>query len=287
MKKVLDKAGQYCYNIRIGVEAGKDKAMKLDNLSSLYRHSCDKDMSLKVDNYIACLGAEIKKVHQSFSYDVPCPVIAGGCIRDAVHGLMPKDYDIFLDITAVPEDDKDDVVNLFGTHLIDFMGWRGWGVFHKVGDEYTKKGQGDHIDQFVVYETTNENFLPETKPVLQFIGRDDISFSSDPTLLMDDFDYSLVRGWYDPMDTSYHLHPSFVKSLNDKIVDVSRGKETYDRAVPWSWRLPDSPYQFTGYEPKTGDTVTTSSRVRRPSRAGTIFDTNFFGNQMVWKVINN
>lgn len=259
-QKVLDNQLKTLYNNRCKVKRMKTAEQILVDLTE----SVNKERSAIVDENIHAVGEAIKRARDKGFGSLRTPILAGGAIRDYVYGLTPQDYDVFLDVTNIPEDEQEDAVLLFGLRVIDELTAADDSKFkaledntlRKLGAAYGLEGRnGQNGQGFYVFETGpfneriqriwNEDVaIDEVRAndqfrfiKLQFIGHSDTRLSKeDPTEFVEAFDYELVRGLFDPEIMAYRLHDDFVKVVNSKTLTV-REERTARRVYDWTSRF--------------------------------------------------
>ena len=172
------------------------------------------------------------------------PVIAGGAIRDIFFGLVPKDYDVFFDVSHIkdPDEKEDFVLNYLGD-LVEIAKGRPHIGNDLVGADIESLSDvyrpGDDINSFLVYQTGwtfSENW-PEVPMIIQGIGRNDPLLSQDnPVDFLKTFDYDAVKVLYDPLDKEFKCLPEFEKFLETLTVETDN-KVTLDRIYNWTGRM--------------------------------------------------
>jgi len=251
-QKRLDNQLKTLYNIR-----SKVKKMKTAEHLLSFGDSFNKETSELTDETIRIIGAAIKESRDKSFQILRTPVIAGGAVRDAVYGLPPKDYDIFLDVSGVPEDEREDVVLLFGLRVLDNLqhdkrfrtladltlhpigengGYRDEVPNSFIGFE-TREHNPEAVEEYhnalrdlqgdyALYDVFLENLKQEMRFInLQFIGKTEPSLSRDDVLpFVETFDYGLVKGLYDPEKEAYELAPSFIETANTKTLESGDSK---------------------------------------------------------------
>lgn len=259
-QKVLDKRLFNMYNMRSRIAKMKTAEQILVDLTE----SVNKERSATVDENIHAVGEAIKRARDKGFGSLRTPILAGGAIRDYVYGLTPQDYDVFLDVTNIPEDEQEDAVLLFGLRVIDELTAADDSKFkaledntlRKLGAAYGLEGRnGQNGQGFYVFETGpfderiqriwNEDVAIDADRAndqfrfikLQFIGHSDTRLSKeDPTEFVEGFDYELVRGLFDPEIMAYRLHDDFVRVVNSKTLTVKE-ERTARRVYDWSSRF--------------------------------------------------
>lgn len=172
------------------------------------------------------------------------PVIAGGAIRDIFFGLVPKDYDVFFDVSHIkdPDEKEDFVLNYLGD-LVEIAKGRPHigndlveASIESLSDAYRP---GDDANSFLVYQTGwtfSENW-PEVPMIIQGIGRNDPLLSQDnPVDFLKTFDYDAVKVLYDPLDKEFKCLPEFEKFLETLTLETDN-QETLNRIHSWTGRM--------------------------------------------------
>lgn len=206
-QKKLDNLDPLVYNIR------KDVAGVMDSLS--VNKTCSSLTREKIIGY----GDFLKNTIALKFPEVPCPVIAGGSIRDMIFGVNPKDYDIFVDVSNIDADAADDLALLISYEIVKEFGVNDDAIPMRV-EGYEKEGR----EPFPVYEILGED------DVLQVIAR-----TEKPLDLLNDFDYTLVKGMYDPVSGEFFLHDDFYEQLKSKTIKCDNDA-TLNRISSWLWR---------------------------------------------------
>ena len=151
----------------------KERKMKtLDELVVRMTESTTLYQSTQTGENIRDIGEAVKAAREKGFPILRTPIIAGGAIRDYVYGLKPEDYDIFIDVSKIAEEDQEDAVLLFGMRVIDELVKNHGTKFlsledttlRKLGDEApygTDDNPNRHIDprwkKFYVFETGDFN----------------------------------------------------------------------------------------------------------------------------------
>lgn len=252
MKKVLDKVSLAWYNNRIRYGKGKSPIMTMNEL--IATTSIDKALSEHNRATILNVGEAIRQVVNENFREMRHPVIAGGAIRDTIFGLEIKDFDIFFETSAFKDDEAQDIALLLIALICEKLAEHEYPKlrnvrFGTVGHvkEYAVGEGEDRKTPFVVYENYpydpgpgewipgQWNVLldepaeppeerPYSFPMLQVIGHKDDRLRDDPVAFLEYFDYGLVRGLYDPQDSTFKLHPSLEETLRAKKVVYSNEK---------------------------------------------------------------
>lgn len=262
-QKVLDNQLKTLYNNRCKVKRMKTAEQILIDLTE----SVNKERSATVDENIHAVGEAIKRARDKGFGSLRTPILAGGAIRDYVYGLTPQDYDVFLDVSDIPEDEQEDSVLLFGLRVIDelvnvegskFLALTD-NTLRRLGADNPYEREDANVDprwkNFYVFETgpfderiqriwnedMNENAERANDQYrfikLQFIGHNDARLSKeDPTEFVEYFDYELVRCLFDPEIMAYRLHDDFVRVVNSKTLTVKE-EQTARRVYDWTSRF--------------------------------------------------
>lgn len=262
-QKVLDNQLKTLYNNRCKVKPMKTAEQILVDLTE----SVNKERSATVDENIHAVGEAIKRARDKGFGALRTPILAGGAIRDYVYGLDPKDYDIFIDVSSIPEDEQEDAVLLFGLRVIDelvnvegskFLALTD-NTLRRLGADNPYEREDANVDprwkNFYVFETGpfderiqriwNEDVAIDADRAndqfrfikLQFIGHNDARLSKeDPTEFVEYFDYELVRCLFDPEIMAYRLHDDFVNVANSRELTV-KDDRTYQRVMGWAVRF--------------------------------------------------
>ena len=114
-------------------------------------HSTNIEETRRVDGEIRRLALAIK---ETIDVEYPTrrsPIIAGGAIRDCVFGLTPRDYDIFLDVSDLPDDEKDDYVLMFADSVLKRLGQEREELVNLPFEEGKYSNGESTLQSFVVY----------------------------------------------------------------------------------------------------------------------------------------
>lgn len=177
---------------------------------------------------------------------VRCPIIAGGAIRDQFVGLVPADYDIFVDVSAISTDEKDDIVLLTALRLQDFMHTTGEELWHKDYTNVYQKGGTYETSSFIVYEINAIHPINYNVETVQVIGHNNSLLSTNPLQFVEqEFDYALVKGLFDPLSDQYHYSDEFLKAMETKTV-LTTNPESYTRAINWNYYNAKSLFTIQG-----------------------------------------
>ncbi len=263
-QKSLDKSRLMLYNMKSKV---RKKRMK-ENVLGKWSETTNKAYSEYTKNYIVSVGKAIKDVcenNKSFA-NLRCPVIAGGSVRDMVFGLLPRDIDVFVDMSCYEDEDerKDQLLLLSDEIRLALV---------KNRKPYYKYAPSENVNQYTgtvdfSFEVYNlfplepwedeleglpaepeevEPFpiealeLPEEVPTrelnnrfaIQIIGKNDKRLSENPTkYVMEDFDYSFVKALYDPLIEEFILSDEFMDNLGTKEV-FARDQTSFARIQNW------------------------------------------------------
>lgn len=181
----------------------------------------------------------------SSTYDVK-PIVAGGSIRDAILGYAPKDFDIFIDVSSIPdEEERDDFIESFvydfavAKNGIKFAETSGWPYKMQRDESAEREGYGEMEGSFSVREWacgTNKTWAP-----YQFIFMDDVEITVDPSdWISKRFDYSLVKCFMDPHTGTIYASDEFMSDKDKNRIDV-RDESAYKRLTRWILRT-EAPY---------------------------------------------
>lgn len=216
-QKLLDKRIKKVYNLN-----------KVEDVSDLLSFSPNEDVYDNIQN-LKHLSLAIQKTKEVFHYekDFPKIVIAGGAIRDLFFGLHPKDFDVFVDFSEYTKEEAEDL-NLLIVHEIA----KNYDVAiapyeHKKEVKYEKETQkrGENFEIKSIY-----SFTPREHALIQIIG-----FTSPDKPLVDTFDYSLVKTWYDPQSYEVNFSNEFIKACYETDIVVTN-KRTKNRVYNFIYR---------------------------------------------------
>ncbi len=164
-----------------------------------YNHSLSKDRTTDDLIITEAIGAELAVMAFKQDLDNVPVYIAGGALRDAVIGRVPKDYDVF--ILSTGDEEQDDFANLIPSCLPDSIDLNGpapsFGEDNsKPKFRVTKKAfDGNCVDCVFRPERTVED-------------------------LLNDFDHDLVRLAYDVHNDKYLVDQRFLDAINPDIKTV-------------------------------------------------------------------
>lgn len=216
-KKMLDNSGISVYNIYKDVGG------------LITPHTSCKKTSNATLQRIVELGNWMKTTGVQKFPELPCPIIAGGAIRDLLLGKVPKDYDIFVDISDLDKDEADDLLLLYANELSRVGGVPYGDYPYPVGgDEYA----GTVAEDMVVYEIYPFGGVCAT----QVIGR-----RSKPLDTVNSFDYNLVKGYYDPVEEIFHLSEELLKGFENKEIirddDTKTERRVNNLPLYWKYKI--------------------------------------------------
>lgn len=272
-QKRLDKDLVSWYNTR---KKSVKKRYDLKKITEEFVLSTDKRVSKVSNEDIFSISKALKIVAEEFN--IRCPIIAGGAIRDTVYGLTPKDIDVFFDTSSVPEDDREDFTLMVGLRTLEELSKipkyeafllplmrehsKSINSFDSTYVTKTKTNQKEWKTFFVYDGLFNTglldalwNDLPEEvddyvgeelirSPSIQFIGRPEEFLSKDdPSGLLDTFDWSLTKGLFDPTTMKYHLSEEFLNQTTQATIEVSNNHE-FERAYFWTLRMAEDTRPF-------------------------------------------
>lgn len=250
-QKFLDKHRDMWYNIPM-----KKRVFASMNPLAEFNRSVNKEQSEKTDKHIRVIAEALRRTCEKHFPALRVPVIAGGSVRDVVYGSEPKDYDVFFDLSQVPQDEQDDFVLLFGFYFIQEIGevegykhLKDCTIGALSGPEYFTQTDWKN---FFVYENrfakdfTVARFDADGVMVeerfwikLQFIGHNDprlAQVDGPIEFVNDSFDYPLVKALFDPARMEYNLSAEFVATANANKL-VVKSPDTYRRVVNWTNRF--------------------------------------------------
>lgn len=216
-QKSLDKSRLLWYNTRRKV---KPRVITHDNVMF------NKDVCKSIERaegsceQIKQIAEAISTVSRKHFPSLPVPCIAGGSIRDTVFGLPPRDYDVFLDVHELSEDEKDDHVLLFGTYVLEQLFPFNPPSVRQL-DGYTRDTPQALEKDFVVYE--NVTGLPK----IQFIGR-----TQTKDELLSSFDWPLTKAMYNPETGDFIFDDAFINCMNTRKIKC-RDQEEDARVANW------------------------------------------------------
>lgn len=168
--------------------------------------SVNKGVDPSFTPFLLSLASALDK--QKEKYSLPQYYIAGGAIRDTLLDLPPKDYDVFFDKGEIEEG------SLYGEKFETLENRPGLPPSIPVGRE----------EEFSV-----ENYLFEDG-LVQLIERE-VTSGLD---LINDFDYNVVKGYYNTED-GFVLHDDFVSGMLSKKVDPINPRSS-DFAFKAGWK---------------------------------------------------
>lgn len=240
MKKILDMSIKTWYNTYVRKDALKDIFTAGVSLNPAISVAVNDNLTALA----GCISEASKKVPE-----IRTPVIAGGAIRDMIFGLKPKDYDIFYDVTPLPEDEREDASLYLASLIKDEISKDGrhfpfaaeFDLIEDLSGEYAESGKNTDTGVFCVYETVVPDrlwALPEADgpgnpfQVFQFIPHLAPKLSESPAEFAKTFDYGFVRAVLDPLDMAYRFDDTFVEELKARKIVVTEEK-TRGRVQRW------------------------------------------------------
>jgi hypothetical protein len=167
-------------------------------------------------------------------------IVAGGCCRDTILGVVPKDIDIFVNSANVHEWD----LELF-LYTLDKEGFTVIGPNDEPEDGEPYEGVEGNIS--TVYES-NTGLIPLP---LQFIITDGLKPFTGENLVIDRFDLNICEAWYDWTADQFKTTHAFRQAVVDKKVSVKdmwKDKhKCYDRAIRIARKIGyDGPFSKAG-----------------------------------------
>lgn len=221
----LDKQRLSWYNSR-----GKQRKPVTEEDILSGKLSKDIDETKNVLSIISDIGEALRTIPTKGVTPAP-PILAGGAIRDLVFGLTPKDYDIFIDTSGVPLDEREDLVLLVGSYFLEEMVKKE--KFLGLSLDLVRKGEvyrkANPKKDFIVYENSKDTLAGIQ---FQFIGHNDHRLTEDPPAFLEEFDWPLVKALYNPEDASFFFDKEFFSLLSSKEYTTD-SHETFCRIKPW------------------------------------------------------
>ena len=233
-KKVLDNITDLVYNIRMDGMKTKTSENELievnDDVMKLVkgvRRFAKTGSDITLDAVIDKLESQTAPVYKAFAdAKLSPPVLAGGAIRDTLLGISPADWDFFWHGKGSADEDLDEITYVL-LSLRDTLG----AVEYPYLVVSNYKGADDTVEAFDVMEMYHE--VGRLFEVYQVINRKDFSTAKE---LIDSFDYSLVRGYYDPLLKKIFVGADFIESLATRKVFV-KDEKTYHRLVNFNYKF--------------------------------------------------
>jgi hypothetical protein len=167
------------------------------------------------------IGSGLKKYFDRYHSGKSYPFIAGGSIRDLYFGYAPKDYDVFLDASIFPDDTREDCCDLLSYEFLSFIG-KDFANYERMAFDPTDYPELKNA--FNVYTFTD----PLGGPNVQLI----CCTKGSKNEIIKDFDYDLVRCWYDIDTAGLNYSPEFLASVVSKTI-VSTTANTTIRINNW------------------------------------------------------
>ncbi len=157
-------------------------------------------------------------------------VIAGGAVRDCFFGLVPKDIDVFVDVSGM--DNPDDAMVLLCHDVFIHLGLEDTLPYKKMDSVYEVSDKS----QYYIYNSAFENFTLSTgemSTTIQLIGKADPSISR-PEEMVQSFDYELVRAWY---KGGLQYSGDFCKAVKARQVTIgsARTRQRVDEFITRAW----------------------------------------------------
>lgn len=150
---------------------------------ALLEYSTNKDRSKRVLENVQIILAEVSL--SCATEGLPLPVISGGCIRDIMQGVLPKDIDAFLHVPDVEEDDILSSEDLFEGLAWNISQFDNYARQNTVANKEYEKDLGDF---FAIADYHKNGY------VVQVIGKKDERLIDDnPLLATSDYPYNLVK----------------------------------------------------------------------------------------------
>lgn len=241
-EKELDKSKLLLYTMKRKVQR-----MRGFTFADMMR---DQTVAGRICNLLETTNEVCQGVAQEYGVDV---TIAGGAVRDSVFGYYPNDIDIFVGLGGFDEDEKDDILLLYGDAVMkklakafELMADDGdvTKLFAQTGEAYKARGITDMFlygSQWVQVwpGDPNDDFFGGQGTKFQFIGRD----TAHPEELMRQFDYELTKCYIEPkpqlqgdLKTFQRVFkPEFMEAVAKKTVTAT-SPQTHSRIQEWDSR---------------------------------------------------
>lgn len=150
------------------------------------------------------------------------PIIAGGFARSYLLGEFPNDIDVFID-TSLWEEDEDFSMEDLIDILLDDIRSKLPNCIIRQNVHNTYEGVEN------IFNVYNLEFEGGQGVTVQLIFKNDGSAVNKDTLLAT-FDHSLTLAYYNPEDNSIWYSDKYVKSLEEKVIEVYFDcQKTFDR----------------------------------------------------------
>lgn len=255
---MLDKMAKNVYNTLKGVE-GKESYFPLDTPPmdfTLNQAQSERTFEMLLSTLGDAQNACIKE-------GFPLPVLSGGAIRDAMLGVVPNDYDIFVDVTDVGDeelDDQDRFLLLADAMFPEADGWR----YRRINDQ-SYAAMPNH---FSIYEGTRENVT------VQIIGRTDSRLSSETPLdFTAEYPYNIIKNV--ACEGGFFISASAMKGFEKKVI-VPTDKDRHQRKaeeffyrhydlIVNGWKLVSPPQRKPSFFSKTGISKETVNQFMNPA----------------------
>lgn len=275
---MLDKMAKNVYNTLKGVE-GKESHFSLD--APPMDFTLNKARSERTfEMLLSTLGnAQNACIKEGF----PLPVLSGGAIRDAMLGVVPNDYDIFVDVSDVGDeelDDQDRFLLLADAMFPEAEGWH----YHRMNDQTYAAVMPNH---FSIYEGVRDNVT------VQIIGCTDNRISSETPLdFTAEYPYNIIKNV--ACEGGFFISASAMKGFEKKVI-VPTDKDRHQRKaeeffyrhydlIVNGWKLVSPPQRKPSFFSKTGISKETVNQFMNPA-AEIVFEPRP-ALQAAWPILN-
>lgn len=244
-------------------------------------HSLDRRLSEKNKEMVERVSAVLQDVLETKFPELGHGIIAGGAIRDTVLGLHINDYDIFIDVSSIEKDEKDDTALLLAASLKDEEIVKNVTLADlrpfDFGDSgiigYKKEDVRDGQPTIkAIYNLVLYRNIPDRTLKLQVIAHDDPTISTDPMSFVAGFDYSLVRGFVH--NGGWQFSPEFVADLESK--EISIRSESCELRVK-RWLARNSLHQWLDKPRYT--LISTAAYIDEKARKASISGSRYYSGQ--------
>lgn len=215
-KKAIDKVSNPSYNIRTGLE-----------VSNRDEYTFNKTITDRIFTNIETLDEALRDVASNLDIDY---LIAGGVVRDALLGLEPKDYDIFLDLsktTEMEDEERDDLITLLNYTFHQKVRLENpllRGDFEIPWEVHNETYKAMDNTSFFVYEHVfqgKNNDNQELDDTYQLIYRkNNPDITTDPLgFVVNNFDWSLTKAYY--KDGKVFVGQQFVDTMETTEINLN------------------------------------------------------------------
>lgn len=213
-ENLLDKVSRLLYNTL-------RKTDEMNVIDPVDKLSVDKGRTKYVAEKIEFVHDRVNEILDK-EYGLSA-VVAGGAVRDALLGFLPRDIDVFV-LGKTPDEDLDDLLVYTSELFRESM----------PKDEYSctmayplrfRNGYSGLSEDFAVREFTYQRLDSLQREAVQLIARKDCEINS----LLESFDYELVKCYY---DGKFKVSDSFLEALSKKRIQP-RDQKTASRIHEW------------------------------------------------------